>query len=103
MFYYILAVVFTIILFLGIQYYINNYGSERQINTLNTDNNKTYLFIGILLFCGGCVYIYTSNISKNVQIIDTPITTNKASLHTYETDFINSIKNQEVEVGSVPF
>lgn len=110
MIYYIYAVFISIVLFLIIQYYVNTYGTENQKQILNRGNNKTYLCVGFALLCTGSVYIYKSNILTNINsttsssislINDSPMSTE--SLKVFESEFINSIKNQEVEVGDVPF
>ena len=113
---YIYALGTTIVVFYMIVFYINNYGREEQKNKLNYQNNKIYLFCCLGLFIFGLFYVYnqTNNGVMNLNhghehghghgheggsstFVD------KSTLKSFEADFINSIKNQEVDVGVVPF
>ena len=118
---YVYAFICSVIFYVLIQYYINNYSSDDQKQVLNFGNNKILLFIGILLLFEGVLYLYTSNIlktfntsnafsmvgangtSNTVSLSGASITPDKISMEDFETSFINSIKNQEVDVGVVPF
>jgi len=108
MFNYILTAVISCVLFLIVQYYINNYASETQKNTFNSGSNKIFIFGGLISIVSICVYFYNSNISTIININDSGTSilksvTDKESLQQFETEFINSIKNQEVDVGITPF
>lgn len=111
MFNYILTAIISCVLFLIVQYYINNYASETQKHTFNTGNNKIFVFGGLIIVASICVYFYTSNISQivnntnntNVSSNILKSMTDKESLQQFETEFINSIKDQEVDVGITPF
>ena len=108
MFNYILTVVISCLLFLVVQYYINNYASETQKHTFNSGSNKIFIFGGLIAVTSVCVYFYNSNISNIININNessnvVKSVTDKESLQQFETEFINSIKNQEVDVGITPF
>ena len=45
---YVYAFICSVIFYVLIQYYINNYSSDDQKQVLNFGNNKILLFIGIL-------------------------------------------------------
>ena len=123
---YIYSLGITIVVFYIIVYYINNYGTEEQKNKLNYPNNKIYLFCFVGLFIFGLFYLYNSNKNLNLGTATAPTATaptattptatvntdtiggrstniDKSSLKSFEADFINSIKDQEVDVGDVPF
>ena len=110
MFNYILTAVISCVLFLIVQYYINNYASETNKNTFNSGNNKIFIFGGLIAITSVCVYFYTSNIPNMPDLVNSngssntlKSVTDKESLQQFETEFISSIKNQEVDVGITPF
>ena len=110
MFNYILTAVISCVLFLIVQYYINNYTSETNKNTFNSGNNKIFIFGGLIAITSVCVYFYTSNMPNMPDLVNSngssnilKSVTDKESLQQFETEFISSIKNQEVDVGITPF
>ena len=117
---YVYAFICAVIFYVLIQYYVNNYCSDDQKYLFNSGYNKIILFIGILILFEGVLYLYTSDILKTLDAssvsmsgdASTPFTTSKLSsssntsdisLEDFESTFINSIKNKEVDVGVVPF
>ena len=118
---YVYAFICSVIFYVLIQYYINNYCSDDHKHLFNSGNNKILLFIIILILFEGFLYLYTSDILKTFTSsssisggasASTPSNTSKLisssntsdiSLEDFEATFINSIKNQEVDVGVVPF
>ena len=118
---YVYAFICSVIFYVLIQYYINNYSSDDQKQLLNSGNNKIILFIVILLLFEGVLYLYTSDILKTFStslrvgastasatsatssLTNASTIPDKTTMEDFETTFINSIKNQEVDVGVVPF
>jgi len=117
---YVYAFICSVIFYVLIQYYVNNYCSDDQKYLFNSGYNKIILFIVILILFEGLLYLYTSDILKTFITFSSSISggastpsnasklisssnTSDISLEDFETTFINSIKNQEVDVGVVPF
>ncbi len=102
MFQYIVSFAISIVIFLAIQYYFNNYNSYENKNFFN--NNKYYIFIALFILINSIMYFYFNNSfidivgSNNINNIN-PDT----DLKEFENNFVNNIKNQEVDVGVAPF
>ena len=108
---YIVSVGISVLIFIAIQYYFNNYSSAEHKEFFNNGYNKYYIFVALLIIINSIMYLYFNNSfmdiinksARDLSAIGGSNTEEVTNLKTFENEFINNIKNQEVDVGLAPF
>ena len=100
---YIISFAISLVIFLAIQYYFNNYSSLENNQFFNNGYNKYYIFIALFILMNAIMHFYFEN--ANLTILSSEVSEVKPeiNLKNFENDFINNIKGQEVDVGLAPF
>lgn len=101
---YIISFGISLVVFLAIQYYFNNYSSQENNHFFNNGYNKYYIFIALFVLINAIMHFYFNDkfdsiLSSSSESSVKPDT----NLKSFEDSFINTIKDQEVEVGLAPF
>lgn len=100
---YIISFGISLVVFLAIQYYFNNYSSEENNNLFNNGNNKYYIFIALFILINVIMYFYFNDKFQGIISSSESEIKPETNLKEFESSFINTIKNQEVDVGLAPF
>jgi hypothetical protein len=113
MFQYIASFVICSIIFFAIQYYFNNFSSTENNQFFNNGYNRYYIFIALFILINTIMHMYFKNsfsdiVEKGKNTIEniggsSSNVNGGTNLKVFENEFINTIKNQEIEVGLAPF
>ena len=108
MFQYIVSLVISVVIYLAIQYYFNNYSSLENKEFFYNGYNKYYIFITLFIIINTIMYFYFNNsfleiINKSESSVSNVSNVGGSDLKSFENNFVNNIKNQEVDVGLAPF
>ena len=101
---YIISFAISLVLFLAIQYYFTNYSSQENTQFFNNGYNKYYIFAALFLLINTILHLYFNDaFVSTVSTGDSAEVKTDTNLKNFESDFINNIKDQEVDIGLAPF